>query len=295
MLKVVSLKVASFVLDHLDLFWTLTSSVEEVIQEHDFYVQRSIDGAAGPYHQIAGPFYNTFLFRDPNVNLLNKWRNYFYRIKTVHRPTGEEAISQPTYLEAPPDLIALEIIRRESLILQEFNGRWVALFPRMTFGQRCPHCWDRGVRGNTIGRSTNQNCTTCFDTTFVGGFAQPMRILVQMDPSPKSTQLTTLGPAQPNLTTGRTTAFPPLKPADLIVEAENKRWCVESVSPTQKLRATVRQELKLNEYEKDDIKFKVPVQLDSKDLFSPARSFTRPMSLQEDVPVHPHNWIGDEP
>lgn len=294
MLKVESLKVASFDVDHLDLFWSLTSSVDDVIEEHDFYVLRSVDGAAGPYAQIGGPFYNTYLFRDPDVHLLHKWRTYFYRIKTVHRPSGDEVLSQPARLEAKPDLIALEVIRRESLVLREYNGRWVALFPRLTFGQRCRHCWDSGPRDNTIGRSVNQNCMTCFDTTFVVGYAQPMRVLMQIDPSPKSTQKTTTGDQLPVLTTARATAFPPLKPQDMVVEAENTRWCIESVTPTQKLRHTVRQELKLSEYDRDDIKYKVPVKLDPADEFSPSRAFTRPMSLQEEQEEKPHTWLGSE-
>ena len=295
MIKLTNIVVRSFELDHLDIFWELTSSVNDVLEEHDFYVLRSIDGAAGPYEQIAGPFYNTFLFRDPAVHLLNKWRKYFYRIKVVHRPTSEEWQSQPASLEAPPDLIALEIIRRESLLLQEFNGRVVLLFPQLTFGQRCRHCWDIGPKDNTIGRAVQQNCQTCFDTTYVGGFAQPMRIFAQIDPSPKSVQPTDLEEHQFVATTGRTTAFPPLKPKDMLVEAENKRWLVEKVTQTQKLRAVVRQELQLRQYSPDNIKHKVPVNFDLLHNFSPAREYTRPMSLQsEQQEEQPISWLGSE-
>ena len=119
---ITSLQVRSFDLDHLDLSWEIPA-VDEIIGDYDFYVLRSIDGAAGPWETLAGPFVNTYLFRDPGVNLLHKWREYFYRIRVVNRATGDEQLSQPENLAAPPDLIATEIRRQETLLFKEFAGR----------------------------------------------------------------------------------------------------------------------------------------------------------------------------
>jgi hypothetical protein len=65
----------------------------------------------------------------------------------------------------------------------------------------------------------------------------------------------------------------------MIVEAENKRWLVEAVSVTEKGRATIRQELSLTAYPKDDIKYAVPVQSPANLMHSPEREFTRPMCV----------------
>ena len=140
MIHITTLKVRSYDLDHLDLFWEIPVS-DEIIEDYNFFILRSIDGAGGPYRQISGPFFNTFLFRDPDVHLLHKWREYFYRIKVVNRSTGDEEQSTPARLEAEPDLIAMEIRRRETLLFQEFAGRKALLYPQLTFGQRCRHCW----------------------------------------------------------------------------------------------------------------------------------------------------------
>jgi hypothetical protein len=223
------------------------------------------------------------------VNRLHKWRNYFYRLKAVNKDTGQEAEFGPSWLQAEPDLISLEIQRRHQLALQEFNGRKCILYPQITSGQRCPKCFDRGPRGNTIGRAKTQNCIVCYDTTFVGGFATPMLVYVQFDPSPKRIQRTDTSELQPVDTTARLGAFPPISPRDMIIEAENVRWRVEQMTPTRKLRSIVHQELVLHEIPVSSIRYKVPVNIDLLTQFSPEREFTRPMSTGND----PRQSVGD--
>jgi hypothetical protein len=287
MIQVTSIKVRSYELDFLDLFWELNEQSEEQIEEYDFFILRSIDGAAGPYRQIAGPFYNTFQFRDGDVQRLHKWRQFFYKVKWVHRASSKEQEAGPARLEAPADRIVMEIRRRELLLLREFNGRQVFHFPRLTFGQRCRHCWDFGPRGNFIARKTQQNCATCFDTSFVGGYATPMMIWAQFDPSPIAEQRTDLKEHQFIQTTARTTFFPPLKPKDMIVEAEDRRWRVEKVSFTEKHRAPIRQELVLSEIARDDVRYSVPITADVLMDHVGEKAMRRPMDIQfnEEEPV----------
>lgn len=280
MIEVTSIVVRSYDLDYLDVFWTLNEQSEERVEEYDFYILRSIDGPAGPFQTIAGPFYNTFQFRDGDVHRLHKWRQYYYKIKLTHRATNQSREFGPQYLSAPPDRIALEIQRREKLLWREFAGREVFLFPRLTFGQRCKHCWDIGPRGNTIGRSVQQNCASCFDTTYVGGYASPIALHMQIDPTPIAVEKTDLKEHQFIQSTARTVSFPPIKPKDMIVEAENKRWNVERVTYTEKGRAVLRQELIISQFPPDDIKYVVPVNADLLREHRPERAFTRPMDIQ---------------
>lgn len=293
MITVTKLVVRTYDLDHLDLFWEIPETTEE-IEAYDFFVLRSLDGPAGPFDIIAGPFYNTFNFRDPGVHQLNRWRNYFYKIRVTHRAQQTTHEYGPVWLQAEPDRLALEFQRRQNLLLQEFNGRYAFLFPALTFGQRCGTCWDGGPKGNTIGRATYQNCQSCFDTTFVGGFASPIGFFIQIDPSPKSVQRTDFEEHQFVGSTGRTSAFPPIKPKDMIVEAENKRWLVNKVGGTEKLRSTVHQEIELWELPKDDIKFKVPIDYDLLKQHSPPRTFTRHMCLQSDLQEPVKDLLEDE-
>ena len=283
--EVTSLVVRSFDTDFIDTFWALNSQDSEAIESYDFFILRSIDGAAGPYHVIAGPFYNTFRFRDGDVNRLHKWRTYFYKIRLVHRATQKSREFGPEWIRAQPDRIALEIQRRESLLFREFAGRRVYHFPSLTFGQRCRHCWDQGPRDNTIAREVQTNCSSCFDRTYVGGFATPMAIYVQIDPAPIQTIKTDTKEFQLSATSARTSAFPPIQAKDMLVEAENRRWVVEKVSMTEKYRAIVRQELTLRELPRDDIAYAVPINADEQAIHLAARDLTRPMDLQVHEPV----------
>lgn len=280
-LKFTSLKVQAFDLDHLDLVWELEDTHEN-IQRWDFHILRSIDGPGGPFSIIAGPFYNTNAFRDTEVNQLHNWRTYFYKVRATNKDTDATVEVGPAYLEAPPDLITFELRRRFELTMQELGGRRVLVFPAFTSGFRCPSCYDLGSnnRGRSIGRQKTQNCPTCFDTTFAGGFGSPVLAWVQIDPAASDVQRSDTTERAQQDTTFRLSAFPPLKPKDMIVEVENVRWQVERIASTQKLRSVVHQEPIIHRIPRSDIRYDVPVDWDKIKEGGPLREFTRPMNLE---------------
>jgi hypothetical protein len=280
-LKFTKLDVQAFDLDHLDLFWEIEDT-NESIERWNFYILRSIDGPGGPYESIAGPFRNTNEFRDAEVNQLHNWRTYFYKVKASNKDTSYEEEVGPSYLQAPPDLIAFELRRRFDLLMQEFGGRRVLVYPAITAGFRCRNCFDIGSndKGRTIGRQKTQNCASCFDSTYVGGFGNPVLAWMQIDPSAIDVQRTDITERAQQDSTCRLSAFPPLKPKDMIVESENVRWQVERVASTQKLRAVVHQEPVLHRIPRNDIRYNVPVDLSVFREAGPVREFTRPMNLE---------------
>lgn len=283
MIKVTKLTVRSFNLDHLDIFWEISpvaapqsADTPHEIFDYDFYVLRS-EAAMGPYEQIAGPFRDQYSLRDIQVSLLHKWRQYYYKIRVVHRTTAQEETFGPSSsLEPEPDLIAAEIIRQEDMLFREFAGRRCTLFPSRTFGPACS-CYDVVTK-----RVTRSGCRSCFGTGWLGGFMSPVEVFVQIDPFPKTSQRSSLQERQPSDTAGRMISFPPVAPGDILVESENRRWRVISVTPTQRLRATVRQELQIHEIPKGDIEYALPVKVDAKSL-KPAseRNFTNPQNLDD--------------
>ena len=115
----------------------------------------------------------------------------------------------------------------------------------------------------------------------------PMSIWMQFDPSPIAPQRTDIKEHQFIQTTARTTFFPPVKPKDMIVEAEDRRWRVEKVSYTEKHRAQIRQELVLSEIAKDDVRHSVPITADVLMEHVDEKAMKRPMDIQfsEDEPV----------
>lgn len=285
MLRVTSFRVRSFDLDHLDLFWEIAPVLgprrdedAHEIFDYDFYVLRSGDSPMGPYQQIAGPLRDQYMLRDMQVSLLHKWRQYFYKIRIVHRPTGKEEFFGPASSDEPEkDLIAAEIIRQEDVLFREFTGRKCWLFIARTFGPRCT-CWDP-----VLGRRTRSSHALCFDTGFLGGFMSPIEVFVQIDPQGKNTQAMALGEMQPGDTAARMISFPPVSPRDILVETENTRWKVISVSNTERLRSAVHQELRIHAIPKGDIEYNLPMNLALQTLTTSAeRNFTNPQNMEDD-------------
>jgi len=283
MIEVTKLIVRSFTLDYLDLFWEISPvagpSVENKpheIYDYDFYILRS-EAPMGPFEQIGGPFRDTYSFRDSRVNLMHKWRTMYYKIRIIHRPTGEVYETPSTNSQDPePDLIANEVNRQEDVLFREFIGRRSWLFPVRTFGPVCT-CIDR-----VLGRRTRSNHSLCFGTGWLGGYMHPVQIFIQLDPNSKQTNLNSLQEQQPSNTIARMISFPPVSPRDVIVESENKRWRVVSVTTTQRLRSVLHQEISLHEIPRGDIEYDLPVNIDSRTHEpSAVRNFTNPQNVEK--------------
>lgn len=286
MLTVSKLWVRSFNLDHLDLFWEIaqvrgpasdSDLANHEVYNYDFFVLRS-DAAMGPYRQLGGALRDKYHFRDVEVHLLKKWGQHFYKLKVVDRRNGESQEFGPAASSEPePDLIAAAIMYEEEVLWREMVGRKCWLFPARTFGPRCS-CFDV-----TLGRTTRSNHMPCYGTGWLGGFLSPVEIFLQIDPSPKQTQLTDTGEWRPVVASARMSSFPPVNPRDIIIETENRRWRVANVQQTQRLRAVVHQELQLQEIPRGDVEYALPLNVDAKTLTPAAeRNFKNAQSIAND-------------
>ena len=273
MLEIRNLRAVSFDLDRIDLHWEIGSESEDP-QDYDFYVLRS-GSPLGPFDTLAGPLVDRYHFRDAQVSRLHRWEHYFYRIKLVHRQSGEELLFPEeggVNMTARPPLDALYIRREEFVLFKEHIGRVCWVFKKRRFGMRCPNCYVRHSK-----RQTRSECFTCYGTTYAGGYHYPIETLIQFDPSAKSEQGMTLVKTEQDNTTMRALWFPPLLPGDLVVEADNTRWRVLSVTNTERLRSVVHQELQMHAVVKGDIEYSVPLELEESTLQpSPPREFLNP-------------------
>ena len=137
-----------------------------------------------------------------------------------------------------------------------------------------------------MGRRTRSKCPTCFDAGYLGGFLTPIECWIQIDPNPHHPSSNTIqGESQPKATSGRLIAYPPVKPKDIIVESNNNRWRVVTVNRTERLRASVHQELTLREINRGDIEYALPVTLDDLENteFAAERNFTNPQHTGDNV------------
>lgn len=280
MASVIDFTVRSYDQDFLELWWTLGDAPGKVSRSHIF-IDRCVDGPAGPWVQIAGPFYNTDHFRDGDVDRFHVHRRHYYQLRILDKDTDSTETFGPFSEDAKPDIIAEETRRHFTLLMQEYGGRRLVIFPVITKGFRCPVCILLSADGRGTGRRRIQNCIDCYEIGYVGGFAAPIAVFGQLDVEVKNLQPTDTGPQARETTTARVPFFPPLKPGDMIVEAENVRWEVQSLRSTKKGRAISHQEPVLIHIPPSDIRYKVPVNVDPRNEASPPREFTRPMCLPD--------------
>lgn len=285
MLKVTNIRVRSFDINYLEVFWDIESTFEDV-NDYVFVVERG-NSEFGPWVDATGEFRNKFHLRDNLIT--NKYDMYigtYYRIR-VKKVSDSSAQIYPTTgngvkLGAKPDLECLEMARQFKLKLREYTGRKVWVFPRKKFGQKCG-CYDR-----VTGRKLRSQCLTCFDTGFVGGYDSPVETYAQIHSPAESTNKTVAGTVTSDDTAGLFGNFPELFDGYVIVEAENLRWRVGSpIDKKTKAKATIRQVARLHHIPLGDIEYNLPMNIDdiSNLEASPARNYTNPQTLSSTAVV----------
>lgn len=279
MIKFANERVLSFELDYLDVLWEIEPTTED-IQEYQFFVERS-EAEAGPWLQIAGPMVDIYRFRDnATPQITTNARTLFYRVKAVHSPSGKIQYSRVFDQEGQISLHAQEMVRLERVLFEEFVATKCWVFPRRTFGQKCPSCYDE-----VLEKVIDDACVTCWSTGFSGGYHYPIAFWAQLD-SPEQTEQVTLEDHRRVLYyTLRCGPSPALRPLDLVIDHQNRRFRVVSVSGTSRLGVTVRQETRLVQIQRGSIEDKIPLKVDTATLRQfPERVFSNPHSLEASEP-----------
>ncbi len=274
MIKFRNERVVSFSIDYLDVYWEIDPTTED-IQQYQFYVERS-EAEAGPWDVIAGPLIDQYYIRDNAVHsITTNARTLYYRIRAVHLPTSRVLYSATFDREGPANLVATEMIRLERVLFEEFSGVRCWLFPRRTFGQRCPSCYD-----SVLGKTIDTRCVTCWGTGFSGGYHYPTAIWAQVDASPESEQVSVEDHRRVQMAQMRCGPNPGIKPLDLIIDHQNRRYRVVEAGGTSLSGVSVRLELKLALIQKGSIEDKIPLKVDNAvTQLVPRRSFTNAHSL----------------
>lgn len=266
MLVVRDIRVRSFSTEYAHIVWQIEPTAED-ITEYDFYVLRS-GGQSGPYTVVGGPLVDQYIWRDNRAKDGSLWAPYYYRIRVVHRSSGnEQDYGERTPEEtqdgtdiggvsrnAPPPADALESIYRMRLLLDRF-GRDIFLFQRRVFGQRCPDCWDEIKSVRTI-----SNCRTCYDTGFVAGFFRPIatRVLNANNPN-KADYPDAEMRKQPAQKSFRFSAYPEVKPRDVVIDSRNDRWRANLINPSERGESLVSQVVTCARIPKSDIEYSLPL------------------------------------
>ena len=281
MIKVASVRVRSFDLSYLDIYWDIAPCYED-LNDYEYKVLRS-NNEFGPYQEITPAFRNQTHVRDNTVRGRHSmFSRVYYRVQAKHRTTGETQVFPEiggAKLAAAPDLAALEMARLNNLRLKEFSGRKVWIFPKRKTGQRCSVCFDRVTQ-----RKLKSNCSACYDTGWHGGFYAPVETYGAITTPDEATQHTEMGNMETQDTSMELGNYPELSEGDVVVEAENIRWRVGSnIAKTCKARAMVKQRAALHRMPVSDIEYLLPLNMSSTEIMgltaTPHKHYTNPQNL----------------
>ena len=275
MLDVRELKVRSLDVDFLEISWKIDDITTDVL-DYTFQLQRS-EAVAGPWDVLSPPFQDKYLFYDRTHRPFHAGRLLQYQLVVTDIRDGSQKTFGPVDAQADADIITLELRRHMGLLLREFTGRRCWVLPVRTFGQRCS-CWNP-----TLQKRIRSGCRSCYDTGFMRGYMAPIEAWIQFDPGSSLTeQNTNTGPTHQINTTARCVDIVHLKPRDILVESENRRWRVVAVNQTEHGRAPIHLELQVHAIPSSDIEYayEIPLNEALRDLYlSPARNFTNPQTL----------------
>lgn len=256
-MRITSFRVLTLDHESRQLTWTVSEEgTREDYFDYELRVERS-ESAEGPFTPISPWFQGHMRFLDPNVPTGHRYRQIHYRLCYRRVGSEEESYGPVGTLGADPSPEAKEIRRQLYLLYRNGKGRMAWLLPVRTTGRRCSSCWD-----HVTGQRTRSKCFSCFDTGWFQGYLYPVAIYIDIDPSSSDNQPSQPGNFQQNITTARMPHYPGVKPGDVIIEGENHRWVVSSLSTTEHERAQLEQHLNLVEVADSGIEMKIPLKLD---------------------------------
>lgn len=257
----------------VEVTWTLKPT-DEPLSSSRFTVLMS-EAEQGPFIDVSGPLTDTQTFIC-QANLKAKHNTLCWRIRLDDVITGISAMypaGTPTeaflfhpeldVVTLPNDFgqsyIAIEIARLNHMLLRRYTGRITSYLPVRTQGKRCPQCFDEKKR-----RSNSSACVECYGTTFQGGFYSPINVFIDFNPSPNVIQISSFGKMEENQTAVFMGNYPLAKPNDLLVEQTNRRWRVVQVNGVAEKRYIVQQHLQVQEIDRSDAEYLLPVDLNLK-------------------------------
>lgn len=277
MIQVQRLRVLSLSVDFNQVSWDIGDTSED-IYDYTFQVFRS-EAYAGPFEPASVEMQDQFMFIDNLIKVGDIYRQYHYKVRTRNKQTNQVVDFGPIEKSPEPTLIAQELRVHMNLLMREFIGRRCWVLPVRTFGQRCADCWNPRLQQRRY-----SGCRTCFDTSFVRGYYLPVETWMSIDPTAKAEQPSSFGKQQSQSTTAKMSCIPPMKPNDLIVEPENIRWVVRTVTTTQEQRSTITQDLTLHRIPSTDIEYSLPLDLGvpmESLYFTPSRNYTNPFNFDD--------------
>lgn len=212
----------------------------------------------GPFARLnPAPLEGNYL-SDINTQEYSKFNKGFYIVEAILQEKNNVSIkskakSWDTVQTSWVQLRSQEVQRREWWLLNKFVGTKTYLFRKMTYGERCPECWNKKVQ-----KVMKDNCKTCLGTSFKGGYFPCYPTYVQYDPSPDSNIKSYFTLFEPNQLAAWTISVPEILPDDILIRhGEWDLYRVENTARTELQAKLVRQMLQVTELSKHSIEYEL--------------------------------------
>jgi len=190
-------------------------------------------------------------YLDITPNLMSFNRMYHYRIR-AQTPEGE-VLSQPRTWETKVRPHEAAIIERHDFVLQYLQGIPSFVFIERTADSQPCSCFDK-----TAGRPRVSNCTICLGTGRYRPYFTPIPFYVDYNPDQNLVNISNFGELQPQEKDCWSSAFPPLKPGDLIYEVlRGLIWRIVSVNTIQPMGTTIQNICRLTAISREKAVYKV--------------------------------------
>ncbi len=263
MLTVSSLTVQSYDFQSLTLSWEFETTSENLA---DYYldIYRSETPEPTSDFSIVGSGVSTtaYSYTDTTISGYNlrQHHTWYYRLKVVEAamPTNT-SWSDPGHFSYAPDPQAKRMLHVKGVGIKKY-GRFVKILKQRhgateTATATCPDCWD-----SMLGRLTDDNCTTCYNTGITSGYYDPIDVYAAVNYRPKQNQITPFGLWQQNDALMDFLNYPVIEPDDLIVDPLNKRWKVKQVITYDKGLTLISQRCHVSLQEKENPVYQVEVE-----------------------------------
>jgi len=228
MLQIGKTEVRSFDITYNDIIWTVKPTSEDT-HNYTFTVLRS-EAEFGPFIAISEVMDDTYRFRDSSVPSRNSVRTMFYVVRIRNVITGD-VVDSPAFRKVGKlDNAALKIVLDHNVYLTRLAGTRCWAFPKKTFGQYCPSCFDE-----VIGKQLRHNCQLCWGTGFTGGYHSPVQVwAVVREPQEIRNNVRSGTPRQDQTYSITMGPSPYMSPDDMIIDSNNRRMKVMSIQgPTR--------------------------------------------------------------
>lgn len=225
------------------LYWTAEKDLNENAN-HFVFIPQISESPAGPWAPLFNDPINAYGYIDTITQRGMVDQRVYYRIKGINKDDNSLFYSEPQIsINSEKNCLANYIAENEQLLLRRYNGHDMLLFAKRKFGNRCPDCYSEIDR-----KVIRSKCSTCFGTTWEGGFFYPVMMRLQTDPKTESAQKTPYGKQEQEQLTGWTSNEIIIAQGDLLVNLKNtiQRYEVTHVTPTSLHDSIVKQILVLN-------------------------------------------------